>query len=208
MSVEKHGSLLLASVVLFSLLVALFTSLPAAASGELLPDRESTYPDEIENITHDPWDPDRGEDVQVTVTLAEDAAVPDRVSLLWCRVEPDYVCAIPTLMERSSDRGWTGTIEGSSGGDRDVIRGGTHHIGYNVTLMYEPDGAANQRIHAPLANHWAPDTFPLDTGGNYYFLTLADTNESTAPAFVPLAIALVSLFAILRTGAWRGKRDG
>lgn len=207
MSLHEQESLLLASIVLISMLVALFTSLPAAASGELLPDRESTYPDEIENITHSPWDPNRGEDVQVTVTLAEDATVPDRVSLLWCRVEPDYVCAIPRLMEAGGDHEWTGTIEGSSGGDQDVIRHDTHHIGYNVTLMYEPDGAANERIYAPLANHWAPDTFPLDTGGNYYFLNLADTNESPAPVFVPLTIVFVSLLAILRTGAWR-KRDG
>ncbi len=208
MSGQKKRPLFMAVFVLVFMLWALVGSMSAGASSELLPDRESTYPEEIENITHSPWDPNRGEDVQVTVTLAEDTDPPDRVSLLWCRVEPDYVCAIPTLMEPTGDHEWTGTIDGSSGGQRDVIRDDTQHIGYNVSVIHDYEDKSSDRLHAPLGNHWAPDTFPLDTGGNYYFLNLGGTNESPAPTLVPLAFALVAIFTILRTGAWRGKRDG
>lgn len=194
--------------MLIALFVPALQVIPVAASPALLPDRESTYPDGIENITHSPWEVNRGQDVQVTVTLSEDATEPDRMSLLWCRVEPDYVCAIPSLMVRNDDGTWSGTIDGSAGGDRDVIRDNTRHIGYNVTQIYDHEDQASERVYAPLGNFWAPETFPLDTGGNYYFLDLGDTNESPVIAIFPLLFALVALTALTRNSHRGGTGSG
>lgn len=160
--------------------------------------REDTYPEGVENITQDPWDVKRGEDIEVTVTFTDDAAVPERVSLIWCRVEPDYVCAaVPPQLKPSGDHTWTGTIDADVGGERSVVTEDTRHIGYNLSIQYASDDphGPNTRVHAPTHNTWAPDTFSPGTAGHYYFVPLGEPTEEApaAPVIVFLLLLLVSL---------------
>lgn len=157
-------------------------------------DRESTYPPEIHNITHAPWQPSAGQDLVVEMTLSPDAEMPDGASLLYCRVEPEYTCALPSLMEPTSDeRVWVGTIEW----EPRFMKPETVHVGYNITLRYEdPDVVGGfQRIPAPTGNHWLPETFPEDSDGVYYFVAFArdgQTEQSPSPP-LPLVLVLVLL---------------
>lgn len=162
-------------------------------------EREASYPPAVANITHAPPDPTRGDAVAVTLTLRADAPTPDAVSLLWCRVEPDYVCALPVLMRHDGDDAWTGTIPGAYGGERDVIKRDTVHVGYNLTLRTETEHGL-ERVSAPISSPWTPMSFPRDGDGHYYFLAYAEPER--APA------APLSWLLLLLLGALLRRRDG
>lgn len=174
----------------------------ASAATVTRPDRESAYPEEIANITHHPWQPAAGEDLEVTMTLATDAPAPDQVSLLYCRVEPEYTCALPLFMEPIDRAGeWSGTIAWNER----FMRPETVHVGYNVTLRYSDEDAVDRvrRVAAPTGNHWVPETFPSDSDGVYFFVAFADAGldqEALAPPLSVFTLMLMTLIFIVRRG--------
>lgn len=173
------------------------TTLPVGTAGTVTrADRESSYPPQIDNITHDPWQPSAGQDLVVTMELAPDAEEPDAVSLLYCRVEPEYTCALPLLMEPgSSDRTWIGTIEW----EPRFMKPETVHVGYNVTLRYDDAGEVGgvERVPAPTGNFWLPDTFPEDSDGVYYFVAYDRTGQNAESPLFPLPVVLALLIGLL-----------
>lgn len=175
---------------------------PMEAAGVTHPDRESTYPEGVANVTHGPWAPRAGKDVEVTLTLEADAAVPTRVALLYCRVEPNYVCtARPPQMEAQDDgRTWTATIPW----DDRFMEPETRHIGYNVTMRYVDPGSETgvRRVAAPVGNHWVPETFEEGTDGVYYFFAYSGSVRDS-PA-VPVPFLIVALAALGACGRTRG----
>lgn len=165
-------------------------------------DREASYPPEVENVSHDPWRPVRGDDVRVTMRLAPDAKRPETVSLLFCRVEPTYVCGIPfSLAPKDEGRTWTGVIEWNprckAGGDRpgcEFMLAETVHVGYNLTLRY--GGADERRVSAPVANYWVPSTYPSDSEGVYYFMRYEEA-EASIESPLPWVVAWVALAVLV-----------
>lgn len=183
-------------VVLLGALVALSPPLLASEDDNVFAAREDTYPEGIESITHSPVVVHHGERFEVTLRMLPGAEVPDRVSLIWCRVEPDYVCALPVIMQPSgTDEGvFSATIPEHAGGQFDVVQDGTRHVGYNVSLQYQQE-EGTKRVFAPTHNLWMPETFPADVDGRYYFLELQGTARSTpAPGLVALFAALSLVF--------------
>lgn len=186
--------------MLFILIVlgALGAASVASAGPVTYPDRESTYPPGVANVTHEPWHPARGEDLQVTLMLESDAAVPGSVSMIFCRVEPTYVCGIPFMIDPSDDeRAWTGTLAW----DERFMQDETVHVGYNLTLRHiDRDTGRVQRVAAPMGNHWVPATLPPE-GGDYYFVTYRDADTvGLLPGPTPLVLLLLgcSAAALLR----------
>ncbi len=205
----RDGSSFILIVMILAVLVVSPLFAGSAASTHAPMTREDTYPPGIANITQDPWNVKHGEDIEVTVTFAEDAPVPERVSLIWCRVEPDYVCAaIPPQLQPSGDRTWTGTIDAAVGGERSVVTEDTRHIGYNLSIQYpsdDPDGAAT-RVQAPTHNTWAPETFSEETGGIYYFVALGEPAKGAPlPA---LGLSLLVLAPIVYLAAAYRREGG
>ncbi len=178
---------------------------PLASGAEVtVTDREASYPIGVENITQDPWRPHRGEDVRVVLRLDDGAAAPDSVSLLYCRVEPTYVCGLPFLLERAGARTWAGEIEWNprcrEGGARPscaFMLEETVHVGYNVTMRF-PEGS---RVSAPVGNYWVPETYPSDADGVYYFMRY----EGALPRDTPLPAA-IGAFALVAGALWLRRR--
>ena len=166
------------------LLVAMAPTLVAHEATFAHGAREDTYPPEIANVTHAPWSPARGEDVRVALTAAAYASTPDRVTMIFCRVEPEYVCALPVGLSQDADGHWSGTIGWSR-----FMRTETVHVGYNVTLTYEEDDGT-RRVAAPTHNVFVPAGFPAATGGAYWFVAYAGSRDS------PLASVGVMIMAI------------
>lgn len=173
-------------------LSALWSAFPASAAEVVWPDRESSYPAEITNITHEPWHPAWGEDVTVTVRLADDAPGPDMMSLLFCRVEPGYACGLPDIMHSEDDgRTWMGTIAW----DDRFMQPGLRHIGYNITLHYD-DGET--RVYAPTGNYAIPETYPEEADGIYFFYAVGPEEASLPGPFLGPVILLLAGLALVR----------
>ena len=175
----------------------------AGAAPPTVPDRESSYPAEVANITHAPWRPQRGETVTVTATLHADGPRASQAHLLYCRVEPQYVCAVPRAMAPSEDRRvWTAEIPW----DR-FLSEETTHVGYNVTFRYaDPQSESGvRRVGAPTGNYWTPASFPQDSDGVYYFLAYrGDVDGAPAPSVIVVVLAAVGLLVVAgRRGAAR-----
>lgn len=171
--------------------------LPSASADPVAyPDRGSTYPTGVLNVTHAPWSPRAGEDVRVTVTLDPDLDPPAAAGLLFCRVEPNYACGVGVAMEPSSDATvWTGRIAWHPAFMTDE----TVHVGYNITLYYGGDGGEERRRTVPLGNHWVPEAYPTEVDGSYYFYAIAPSTEGLPSPTPPLVVALFMLLCAV----WR-----
>lgn len=179
------------------LVALLLVALPHAAADEVrFPDRESTYPIGVTNITHAPWGPTRGDDVVVRLTLADGTPEPRSIAILYCRIEPNYACALPVAMVRSSEREWSGEIPWER-----AFMGGSHHIGYNLTLRFAGEEG---HITAPRGNHWVPEGYPTEVDGSYYFYTVSSAETQDGP--VVSSGTLVALLIVSVVAARYGQR--
>ncbi|MBW3581684.1 MAG: hypothetical protein KY455_01165 [Euryarchaeota archaeon] len=183
----------------WSLLVvfAAVTFVPSGSADPVAyPDRASTYPAGVLNVTHAPWSPPAGDDVTVTVTLDPAHDPPAAAGLLFCRVEPNYACGLGVEMEPSSDATvWIGHIAWHP----DFMTPETVHVGYNITLyLGGPEGEERKRT-VPLGNHWVPDTYPTEVDGSYYFYAIGPAAESVPSPTSPLVVGLFMLLC----AAWR-----
>lgn len=193
-------------VLLGAMLVA---AAPGQASPVTLPDRESSYPPGVANVSHAPWTPRTDQDVVVTMRLTDDARVPDAVSLLYCRVEPEYVCGLPLFMDPSRDqRTWRGSIVSDFEDPDGFMQEDTVHVGYNVTMRFQDDNGSIERVSAPTGNFWVPASYPEESDGVYYFLAYGEgeAHAMPGPAAALTALLLVGVVGVVR--AVRGMRRG
>jgi hypothetical protein len=197
----KPSGFFLSPFLIVALLLFLVVAIPVVGEVHTLQDRQATYPPQVQDITHAPQSPGRGQTIQITLTLADPSEPPQRVSLIWCRVEPDYVCAHPELFAPEPDGTWTVTIPGRH---PSVIEQDTRHIGYNISLHYPQDDGNITRVFAPTHNTWTPDTFPEGTSGRYYFILLQDGQEAPTLPLVAALLATTLLVMLARPG----QRDG
>jgi hypothetical protein len=169
----------------------------AVAQGDATEPQQASYPAGVAAITHQPQHPVRGEPVTVILELADGARTPDAVSLLWCRVEPEYVCAYPSLLTHGRDGTWKGTIPGGYGGPRDVIKRETVHVGYNLTLRFGTTEPV-ERVAAPIMSPWVPPSFPPDADGKYYFYAYAEPRGLPAPTLLVAVLLLCPFLDTIR----------
>lgn len=197
----RHAFAPLAVLILLQAVVVLGAG-AALAAPVTHADREATYPDGVANVTHEPWSPSRGDDVVVTLFMEPDARPPSRVSLIFCRVEPDYVCGIPLFIDEQAGGGeWVGTIPW----DDRFMRDDTVHVGYNLTLRsLDRETGEVERVAVPLGNHWVPEAFPTDSGGSYYFL--AYQGDGGLFGALPAPLPWVALLLVICWGAMDRRR--
>lgn len=154
--------------------------------------REHVLPPPLANVSQDPWRPGRGEDVVVYATLRNPEAQPRAVLLRYCRVEPDYACW-PTSV-RMQRLGGSTTWAGVIAWDGRFMRPDTVHVGYNMSIVYDDERAYD----APTANYNAPPSFPVESGGLYFFYRLGPAREGLdAYSGLPFVLAAVAAGALL-----------
>lgn len=195
------------ALALLALLAAPLAALaPAGEAHKMVPweTRETVLPPPVANVSQSPWNPQRGDDIAVYVTLREGwrGAVMS-MPLRYCRVEPSYVCW-PQSVRMQPDGGstarWVGVIEW----DARFVEKDTRHVGYNLSVVY----ANGTEFEAPTRNFNAPSTFPLESGGVYFFYSVSGAKTLNAFNGTPFVIAATVAGGLLLAWWARRRRGG
>lgn len=130
--------------------------------------RDDALPPAMANVSQDPWEVRRGEDVAVYVRLAAGwEREVGSMSLRYCRVEPSYVCWPKSERLQpvgDSPNRWAAVVPWNT----KLVKPDTVHVGYNISLVY----ANGSSLAAPTRNYDEPPAFPLESGGIYFFYHL------------------------------------
>lgn len=172
-----------ATVMLVTALLAL--AAPTAAAGGV--DGAS-----VESASHEPANPAEGDDVTVTVRLA-DGVDAESVFLTHCRVDPSYACSAKSgAMTETGEGVWTATIPWQP-----HFFAGTTWVGYTARIVHTNGTETN----APLESvPFTPDGLP-EGAGHYYFYQVEGADAAPTPA--PGAIVLVVLLGGLAVATRR-----